>query len=75
MNEKKILFESLAYLRRNTAVDINIMIPNIISNPGVAGVDSDEAVCEVVDGVACTSGIFGVRVGVDEFFVGSIRVM
>ena len=42
--------------------------------------DSDVAIDDVFDGgggVAsdCTSGTFGVRIGVDEFFVRSIREM
>ena len=81
MNEKmKIIFENRVYLRMKKAVDINTMIPNIILNPGVTGVDSDVAVDDVFDGGSgvasdCTSGIFGVRTGVDEFFLGSIREM
>ena len=49
MNEKKkIIFEN--HLRMKKAVDIITMIPNIILNPGVTGVDFDRVVCDVVDG-------------------------
>jgi hypothetical protein len=62
------------------AADINTMIPNTILNPGVIGVDSDVAICDVFDGLGdvasdCTSGTFGVRFGVDGFLVRLKRVM
>ena len=68
------------------AANINTMIPNTISNPGVIGVGDgsrvaidDEVTCGKVCSVDCISCTFGVKVGIalflEPFIAGLITVI